>query len=47
VEMDKIDKYLLFNTLDGIIQYEDMSEDPKEILDNVMYDLRKIRKMVE
>jgi len=45
--MDKIDKYLLFQALDNIILAEDQNDNPKDTLDSVMYDLRKIRKMVE
>jgi len=45
--MYKTDKYLLFQSLDNIIQAEDVMDDPKDVLDSVMYDLKRIRKMVE
>ena len=45
--MDKIDKYLLFQALDNIIEQESMYDTTKEFLDSVLYDLKKIRKMVE
>ena len=45
--MEKIDKYLLFQALDNIIMVEDQLDNPKYILDSVMYDLKKIRSLVE
>ncbi len=45
--MEKIDKYLLFQTLDNIIMAENQFNTPKEILDSIMWDLKKIQKMVD
>ena len=45
--MDKIDKYLLFQAIDNIIVPIEGLDTDKEKLDSVLYDLNKIRKMVE
>lgn len=45
--MDKIDKYLLFQALDNIIQAENMFDTKEEMYDSIMFDLKKIIKMVE
>lgn len=45
--MDKIDKYLLFQAIDNILTPIDGLDTDKEKLDSVLWDLNKIRKMVE